>query len=64
MSGGEFTLTVEIDEARATALAQFCKRVGFSDLRATAKDDDEAYVMRDGVDALRRALADAGFAPR
>lgn len=48
----------------AEALAQFVKRIGWSDARALAVDDDEAYAMMDGIAALQRALAEAGYAPR
>ena len=44
--------------------AQFVKRVGWSEFRANAVDDDEAREIRAAVDALQRALAEAGFAPR
>jgi len=50
--------------AQAWTLAQFLKRVGFSDFRVNAQDDDEAYAMRDAADLVRVALRDAGFAPR
>lgn len=58
------TVQFEIGEQQAAALAEFVKRLGFSDLRAQAVDTDEAYLMRDGIFALQRGLADAGHAPR
>lgn len=54
----------EIGSAGAWALAEFCKRVGWDELRGCAVDDEEAYEMRDAVGRLQKALADAGFAPR
>lgn len=48
----------------AEALAQLVKRLGWSDARALAVNDDEAYAMMDGVAALQRALAEAGYNPR
>jgi len=55
---------VQLDEEQALALAQFVKRVGWSEMRSCAVDDAEAYAIRSAVDALQRALAEAGFAPR
>jgi hypothetical protein len=57
-------LTLEIDQQTAWALAQFVKRSRFDQYRDCAVDDDEAYLIRDGVAALEKALADRGFAPR
>jgi len=45
-------------------LAQFCKRVTFSDVRARSRSDDEAYQMLDGLNAIAEALREKGFAPR
>lgn len=57
-------LVVELDNAAAWNLAQFLKRVGFTEFRNNAQDDDEAYGMRDAADKVRQALTDAGIAPR
>lgn len=57
-------LTVELTDAEAWHLAQFLKRVGFSEFRNNAQDNDEAYAMRDAAERLRAALAQAGYAPR
>ena len=48
----------------AEALAQLVKRIGWSDARALATGNDETHAMMDGIAALQRALADAGYAPR
>lgn len=48
----------------AEALAQFLKRVGLSDFRSLAYNDDEAYVMQAAAKHLRTALAEVGYAPR
>lgn len=53
-----------LDEAQAMALAQFVKRVGWSEMRANAVDDDEAYLMRDALGELAKALRELGYAPR
>ena len=58
------TLTLEASEVDVQALAQFVKRVGWQEIRANAVDDDEAQLIRAGVEALQRALSDAGYAPR
>lgn len=58
------TFTVTMDDERALALAQFLKRVGWSEMRQNAVDDAEAYDMRDGLDQVRKALQEAGYAPR
>lgn len=51
-------------EEDAAALAQLVKRIGWSDARALAVNDDKAYAMMDGIAALQRALAEAGYNPR
>lgn len=58
------SLAVELTAAQAWNLAQFLKRVGFSDFRTNAQDDDEAYAMRDAADRVAVALREAGYAPR
>jgi hypothetical protein len=57
-------LEVELTDHQAWNLAQFVKRVGFADIRSNAVDQDEAYDMRDAIDALAKALRAAGYAPR
>ena len=57
-------LVVELTDAQAWHLAQFLKRVGFTDFRSNAQDDDEAYAMDEAADLVAVALADAGYAPR
>ena len=58
------TLELNINEQTAMALAQFVKRVGWQEFRQNAVNDDEAYLIGDGVAALQRALNQAGYAPR
>jgi hypothetical protein len=57
------TLTVEVNETLASALAQFVKRVGFSEMRSNAVDDFETYLIREALDKVRIGLANAGFSP-
>jgi len=62
------TVTMEMTGEQAQALAIFLKRMMLSDYRAKCQPDtlgDElAYTMQEGGEAVRTALADAGFAPR
>jgi hypothetical protein len=54
-----------VDEARA--LAQLVKRLGYDDAeRLSSRYDggEERDAMLSAMDKLRRALAEAGFAPR
>ncbi|HRO60255.1 MAG TPA: hypothetical protein PK177_13990 [Burkholderiaceae bacterium] len=60
----EFQLEVTLTDADAAALAQFVKRCTWSTMRTHSVDDGEAYRMRDAIEKLQRALADAGYAPR
>ena len=57
-------IDIELTEPAAMALAQFIKRVGFTDFKENAVDDPEAYLMRDGVSEVQTALARHGFNPR
>jgi hypothetical protein len=54
----------QLTEAEGLALAQFVKRIGWSEMRGNAIDDDEAYLMRDALSKLQKVLAESGFAPR
>ena len=60
----ETMVKVELDAGHAWALALFLKRVGWSEIRGNAQDEREAYDMRDGIEAMARALAEVGYAPR
>lgn len=57
-------IELHLGETQAEALAQFVKRIGWAEFRANAVNDAEAHDIRATVDALRMALAEAGFAPR
>ncbi len=57
-------IKLELTDDQAEALAQFVKRVGWSEFRACAVDDTEAHEIRAAVDQVMRALRDAGYAPR
>lgn len=49
---------------QAQALAQFFKRIGFSEFKQLAVSIDEAYLMQEGALKVADGLADNGFAPR
>lgn len=54
-------VSMGLEAAQALALAQFVKRVGWSEIRQNAVSDDEAYTMRN---ALCKTLGESGYAPR
>lgn len=56
----EFNLT----DAQALALAQFVKRVRWTEVRQNAVGDDEADLMMGAMYELAKALREAGYAPR
>ena len=58
------TLTVDMNEEQAWQFAQFLKRVGFYDYRELSTSDDEARTMIEAGELVRKALAEAGYAPR
>ena len=55
---------MELEPAQALALAQFVKRVGWSEIRQNAVDDDEAYAMREALGFLAKAWGESGYARR
>jgi dissimilatory sulfite reductase (desulfoviridin) alpha/beta subunit len=55
---------LRLPDEEALALAQFVKRVGWSEFRQNAVDEAEAYTIRAAIDLLRKALAESGYAPR
>lgn len=64
MSQKMVSFTVQINEELAEGLAQFLKRVGWSEIRQNAVDDVEACIMRDALGQVRQALDEVGFSPR
>lgn len=58
------TVSMTMTEDQAQALAQFVKRVGWSEFRINAVNENEATTIRSAVDVLQTALAEAGYAPR
>jgi len=64
MSDEKKPIDLALTDSQAWALAQFCKRVGWSEMRACAVDEAEAHVIREGISALTVALRLGGYAPR
>lgn len=60
----ELAVDLALNAAQAAALAQFIKRVGWSEMRGCAVDDNEAYLIRAALDVVRKGLAEIGFNPR
>ena len=58
------TITVELTEDEAMAMAQFLKRYIWTDVRKSAVDDAEAYLMRDAFTSIQHSLEDVGYSPR
>lgn len=57
-------VSIELTSAEAMALAQFVKRIGWSEMRQCAVDDKEAYEISDSIATLQKALNESGYAPR
>ncbi len=58
------TLTVDLNDEQAWEFAQFLKRVTYYTYRELSTTDDEARTMVEAGELVRRALAEAGYAPR
>ena len=61
MRGDRVAVVVDLSPDLAWALAQFVKRVGWSEIRSNAVDGEEAEQVRAALEYLRDALAVAGF---
>lgn len=55
---------VELSSAQALALAQFLKRVTWSEIRSCSVNDEECYSIRDSLEAVQQPLNMAGYNPR
>ena len=60
----EISVTVELTDQEAWDLAQFFKRVGFTDYRSNAIDDAEAFRTLAADEKVRKSLAECGYNPR
>ncbi len=58
------TLTLELPEEEAYALAELAKRITWGDTRSLAVSDAEAYNMLYATDRVRVALSEAGVSVR
>ena len=61
------TITLQILDSEAEALAQLCKRFCYEDAQRFANRHDggrERDAILEGTSTLQRALAEAGFSPR
>lgn len=56
-------VSIWLEPAQALALAQFVKRVRWTEVR-NAVGDEEADLMMDAMREVAKALAEAGYAPR
>ena len=61
---GKVQITINLSDDEAQALAQYLKRYIWTDVRKSAVNDDEAYLMRDAFNVIQRELSEAGYAPR
>ena len=60
-------IPLELDADEAMALAQLTKRIGYDGCERLSSRYDggaECHAMLASIDKLRRALCEAGFAPR
>lgn len=57
-------VSIWMEPAQALALAQFVKRVRWTEVRQNAVSDDEADLMMDAMNEVAKALTEAGYAPR
>ncbi|NHB63739.1 DUF7706 family protein [Photorhabdus sp. RW14-46] len=55
---------IQLTHIEALALAQLVKRLCWSEIRACAVNDEEAYQIKDAIGKLQSALAYRGYAPR
>lgn len=60
----QVAVQVLLSDEQAWAFAQLLKRLGFSDCRGLAQDDNEAWLMMLAAERVRRALAEVGVDPR
>ena len=58
------TFTVLMTDLQAESLAQFVKRIKWSDIRQLSAGDDESDRMQQALIAVQRALEGVGYDPR
>ena len=57
-------VVVELTDKEADALADFLKRICFSEYQLRCLDDQQAYLAQDAGKKLRMVLIEKGYAPR
>jgi len=57
-------IQIELTNTEAMALAQFVKRLCFSDYQNNAASENEAYQIRDAASKVQDSLARSGCSPR
>ena len=55
----EITVTLKLTAKQANALMQLCHHISLSDRRKMTTNDDEAYQLHSGLQALQAALSDS-----
>lgn len=58
------SFTALMTDLQAESLAQFVKRIKWSDIRQLSSGDDESDRMHQALIAVQRALVGAGYDPR
>lgn len=58
------TISLDLTDEQAEALAQMAKRICWQDAQLLAVDERETRTILDGIAMLRSALARKGYAPR
>ena len=61
---GPVHITCELTRPQAFALAELCKRIGWTDVRSNAASDTEALNMIAATEHVRSALEQGGVAVR
>lgn len=60
----DLEVPISLSPDQAWDLAQFVKRLTWNDIQRCAVDKAETNRMRDAIEILQQALADAGISPR
>jgi hypothetical protein len=59
-----YPIDLVLTVGQALALERFLRRLGASDFKAHAVDEGDAKEAQEAVDAVKRALAEAGLGQR
>ena len=58
---GSVKLSIELTQEEAWYLAEFLAGLGFHEVRAVARDDEDAHAKLYVAERVRSALADLGY---